>query len=130
MGQAQDFAEGAKTYFGAFAKANVDMCVLTYEVTAGAPSGTYLFFTMMDSMKVLDGDAERSKKMMDAMGKDSFDKFMKSMGDVIVSIEDNLFEVKPGMSYASKATMDKDPEFWKPKAAMKPVAAAAPAEKK
>ena len=82
-----------------------------------------LFFTMMDSMKVLDGDAERSKALMETMGKEKFAEFMKGMSDVILSIEDNLFEVKPGMSYPSKATVDKDPDFWKPKTA--PVAAVA-----
>lgn len=115
MGRGMDFDEGAKTYFANYGKANVDLCVLAYEVTAGAPGGTYLFFTMMDSMKVLDGDAERSKALMDVMGKEKFAEFMKGMGDVIVSIEDNLFEVKPGMSYPAQSTVDRDPDFWKPK---------------
>ena len=126
LGRDDDFANGAKRYFGAFEKGNVDLCVLGYQVVAGAPAGTYLYFTLMDSMKVLDGDADRMKAMMEAMGPENFAQFMKAAGDVFTSIEDTLFEVKPGMSYPTKDMVDADPGFWKPKPAMmKPAAAGA-----
>ncbi|MGP8247356.1 MAG: hypothetical protein ACLQVN_22945 [Bryobacteraceae bacterium] len=125
LGKGEDFANGAKAYFGGYAKGNVDLCILGYEVTAGAPSGTYLFFTMMDSMKVLDGDSERMKAVSEGMGQDNFSQLMKGLGDIATSIEDTLFEVKPGMSYPPQSFVDADPGFWKPKPVARPAAAPA-----
>lgn len=124
LGRVEDFTQSAKTYVAAMAKAHLDLCMLAYEVTAGAPAGTILFFTGMESMKFLDGDAERSKALREAMGADEFSRFIKNAGDVIASIDDTLFEVKPGMSYATQSLIDADPAFWKPKPPAKPTAAA------
>ena len=130
LGHDEDFGAGAKSYLDAHDKANIDLCILGYQVTAGDPAGTYLFFSMMDSMKVLDGGRERMTKVMDAMGADAYSRFMKSSGDMITSIEETIFEVKPGMSYVSQATIDADPAFWRPKAASAPRPAATPAAEK
>jgi hypothetical protein len=125
LGHEDDFTAGSKTYIGALEKANVDECVLAYQVVAGAPAGTYLFFTMMDSMKALDGEPARMQAIRQAMGAENFSRFMKSGGEIFQSIEDTLFQVKPGMSYPSQAILDADAAFWKPKAMAKPVSAAA-----
>ena len=130
IGHEEEFMGGTKTYFGGFEKANIDECVLGYQVVAGAPAGTYLFFTMMDSMKMLDGGQARMQAMQQAMGQENFSQLMRGTGDVIVSIEDTLLQVKPGMSYPAPDMVKADPDFWKPKAMAKPAAAAAPPEKK
>jgi hypothetical protein len=114
-GRGEDFTQGAKTYMAAMSKANLDLCMLTYQVTAGAPSGTILFITPMDSLKFLDGEPERGKALMEAMGSEEFSRFMKSAGDVIASIEDTLFEIKPAMSLVPQNLIDANPAFWKPK---------------
>ncbi len=123
LGNEEDFVNGAKALLGGYGKGNIDVSVLGYRVTAGAPVGTYLFVTMMDSMKVVDGEPERRKAIAGAMGQDSYSQLMKSMGDVLVSVENNLFEVKPGMSYPPQAVVDADPGFWKPKSQTKTPAA-------
>jgi hypothetical protein len=97
LGRDDDFMSGAKAYFGGYEKGNVDVCLLGYEVVAGAPSGTYLFFTPMDSMKVLDGEPQRMQAVRQGMGEEAFNRLMKGAGDVFQSIEDTLLEVKPGM---------------------------------
>ena len=130
LGREEDFTAGAKMYLGAHEKANIDECILAYQVVAGAPAGTYFFFDMMDSMKMMDGEPARMQAIQQAMGAEEFSKFMKGAGDLFVSIEDTLLQVKPGMSYAPPDIVDADPAFWKPKPAAKPAAAAAPAEKK
>lgn len=130
LGHEEEFMAGSKTYFGGFEKANIDMCELAYQVVAGAPAGTYLFFNMMDSIKALDGEPERMKAMQQAMGADNFSRLMKGAGDVFVSIEDTLLQVKPGMSYPAQDMVTADPDFWKPKPMAKPASAAAPPEKK
>jgi len=130
LGHGADFAAAAKLVFGGYEKANVDDCILAYQVTAGAPSGTYLFFSVMDSLKSLDDAPAHSQAMRQALGQDTYSQLMKTEGDVIASIEDTLLEVRPGMSYATQDMIDADPTFWKPKPAAKPAPAAAPAEKK
>jgi len=130
LGRDADFVAGAKTYFGAFEKANIDECTLAYQVVAGAPSGTYLFFSMMDSMKVLDEEPARMRAVQQAMGAENFAQFMKGAGDLFVATEDTLLEAKPGMSYPPQQFIDADPAFWKPKPAPKPAAAAPAPEKK
>ncbi|HUP03860.1 MAG TPA: hypothetical protein VMU19_07725 [Bryobacteraceae bacterium] len=117
LGKEDSFEEGVKAYFAGHAKAKVDRCVLGYQVTAGLPAGTYLFFSMMDSMKVLDGSAERMKAITEAMGPEAFGKLMHGTGDVITSIDNILLEVKPGMSYPPPKLVEADPEFWGPKPA-------------
>jgi hypothetical protein len=130
LGHDDEFMAAVKAVYGAYEKANVDLCVLAYQVTAGAPSGTYLLIGPMESMKVMDGAPARGKAMQEGMGQENYAKLMKSAGDIFVSIENTMFSVKPGMSYATQETIDADPTFWKPKPAPKPAAAAAVPEKK
>jgi len=129
LGREADFTAGTKTYFGAMEKASIDECNLGYQVVAGAPAGTYLFFTPMLSMKEMDEEPAHMQALQQAMGAENFGQFMKSSGDVIASIEDTLLEVKPGMSYAPQRYIDADPAFWKPKPVARPASAAAPETK-
>jgi len=133
-GKDEDFVNDAKALFGAYAKGNVDVCILGYRVSAGAPEGTYLLFTMMDSMKVLDGYPERMKAAMGAMGQDRYSQIMSGFADVTISMEHNLFGVEPAMSLPSQTVIDADPGFWTPKATAKsekiPVSIPGPPEQK
>jgi len=131
LGKDDDLAAGAKAIFSAYAKGNVDMCLLAYEVTAGAPSGRFLFINMMGPMKFPDAEPEREKAMKAGMADSMYQQLMQGTGDVLVSMEDNLFEVKPGMSLPAQSVIDADPGFWKPKAVAAKVAKPpAPAEPK
>src|SRR5579862_2019795 len=98
IGHEEEFAAGGKQYLDAFAKAGIEECTLAYQVVAGAPGGTYLFFTMMDSMKYLDGYPARMQAIQQAMGAETYSRFMKGGGDIFSSIDQTLFQVKPGMS--------------------------------
>ncbi|HVP46502.1 MAG TPA: hypothetical protein VMT32_07960 [Bryobacteraceae bacterium] len=129
LGHDDDFKAGAKAILDAYQKANIDATLLCYQVIEGAPSGTYMFFSTMESLKTMDEMPARQKALMDAMGADNYRQFMKGSGDIFVSIESNLFTVNPRMSYVSKATEDADPEFWRPKPAAKPAAAEKAKEK-
>jgi hypothetical protein len=133
LGKDDDLAGGAKAIFGAYAKGNVDMCILGYQVTAGAPQGTFLFFMTMDSLKVLDGGPELQRALKVGLPEPTYQQLMKGTGDVFVSMEHDLFEVKPGMSLPSKSVADGDPAFWKPKPSAKqgtPVSIPGPPEQK
>lgn len=129
LGHDEDMRAGAKAILEAYTKGNIDATLLCYQVIEGAPSGTYLFFSTMESMKTLDDMPARQRALAEAMGADNYRQLMKGSGDTFVSIESNLFSVNPAMSYVSKTTADQDPEFWNPKPAGKPAAAAKPKEK-
>jgi hypothetical protein len=117
LGHDEDMRAGAKAILEAYEKANIDATLLCYQVIEGAPSGTYLFFSAMDSLKTLDDMPTRQRALAEAMGTDNYRQFMKGSGDTFVSIDSNLFSVNPAMSYVVKATADQDPEFWNPKPA-------------
>jgi len=129
LGHDEDFKAGANAILGAYRKANIDVTILCYQVIQGAPSGTYLFFLPMESLKTMDEGPARSKALVDAMGADNYAQIMKGTGDTFVSIESNFYMVNPRMSYVSKEVEDVDPDFWRPKAPAKPAAAEKPKEK-
>jgi hypothetical protein len=134
LGKDEDFVNGAKAIFDAYRKSNIEMCLLGYEVTAGEPTGTFLLAILMDSMKFMDAEPERLKAMKAGMPESTYQQLMKGTGDLFVSMEHNLFELKPGMSLPSQAVIDADPAFWRPKTAAKPertsVGIPGPAEQK
>ena len=124
LGHDEDMRAGAKAILEAYQKGNIDATLLCYQVVEGAPSGTYLFFSTMDSLKAMDDMPARQRALAEAMGADNYRQLMKGSGDTFVSIDSNLFSVSPAMSYVAKATAEQDPEFWNPK----PAAAAKPKE--
>jgi hypothetical protein len=130
LGHDDNFKAGAKAILDAYEKANINATLLCYQVVEGAPSGTYMFFSTMESLKTMDEMPARQKALMEAMGADNYQQLMKGSGDTFVSIETNLFAVNPRMSYVSKATEDADPDFWRPKPAAKPAGAEKSKEKK
>jgi hypothetical protein len=129
LGKDEEMESGAKMMIGGYEKANIATPFLCYQVVAGAPVGTYLFFDAMDSLKVMDGQAARHKALMEAMGAENFQQLMKGAGEIFQFMEESLFAVNPGMSYVSKEVEEADPAFWRPKPPAKKPAEAKPKEK-
>lgn len=123
IGREEDFAAGAKQYLDAMREANIEQTMLAYQVIAGAPSGTFLFFGMMESMKDMDGEPARMQAIAQAMGPENLSRFLKAGGDIFVSIDTTILQVKPGMSYPPQAIVDADPAFWKAGSPATPAAA-------
>jgi hypothetical protein len=109
LGHDEDFRAGAKSIIEGYEKANIDATLLCYQVIEGAPAGTYLFFSTMESMKTLDEMSVHQKALREAMGGDNYHQTKKGAGDTFASIETNLFAVNPRISYASKAMEDAGP---------------------
>ena len=124
LGKDLDMETGAKAILGALQGADLEGTMLGYQVVAGAPSGTYLFFGMLDSMKTIDGFVAQQDKYVQAIGADAIRQLMRGVGDIFLSLDVTLFSVNPKMSYVPKAAEDADPDFWRPKAAAKPAASA------
>jgi hypothetical protein len=133
LGHEAEMMVAAKAILNGYLKANIDETMLCYQVIAGAPAGTYLFMTPMESLKRMDEMPARQAALRQAMGGDGYQNLMKGAGETYVTIESGLFEVSPGMSYVSQQTIDADPAFWTVKPAPKPAAkatATAPARKR
>lgn len=120
LGKEEEMVAGAKAILEGYKKAGIDSSMLCYQVIAGAPSGTFFFFTPMQSFAEMDKMPARQMAYRKAMGMDMYQNLMRGSGDTFVSIEANLFEVSPKMSYVSKETSDADPEFWLSKPAAAP----------
>jgi hypothetical protein len=117
LGHEEDFTAGAKMIVSGLRKAMSDGSLISYQVIAGAPVGTYLFLEPMGSLKDLDSEPARDKAMADAIGSDNFRRLTKGEGDVFESIQSTLFAVSPSMSYVTKETEEEDPAFWRPEPA-------------
>ena len=114
-GHEDDFAELGKLAVNAAQKAIYDQPVAVYQVVSGLPNGTYLFFEPSTSLKSLDGQAERSQALMQAMGDAGAKRFAKLEADSVASSEARLFLLNPKMSYVEKEFADVDPDFWNTK---------------
>jgi hypothetical protein len=126
LGKTSDFLAGAKQFLAAHEKANSNEPSIAYEVIAGAPDGLFLFLSPMESLKTMDEHPAHEKSMIDAMGKNNFEQLMRGTGDVFLSMETALFSINPRMSYVSRETEDGDPDFWRPKAPVKPTSKVMP----
>jgi len=122
------FAVGAKMYFDVMAKANVTRPVAVYQVVAGAPKGTYIILKMFHSLSEL--DVNNAKAIMQAIGEEGMKKFEEGERNVVMSTESNFYAINPAMSYVLKDVAAASPEFWTPKPAAKPTAAASAKEAK
>jgi hypothetical protein len=130
LGMVPDFMKGTKEILGAYEKSNFPLPVMTAQVVAGAPNGTFLMFMGSESLEPYDNMHKFENAMMEAMGQERAMEFMKGEGAVFQAMENTMFRVSPTMSYVSKETEDADPAFWRPKpAAAKPAAEAKPKEK-
>jgi hypothetical protein len=115
-GKEASFAAGAKFYQGAFEKLNINMPWAIYEVTHGAPGGTFLLLTSYKTLKEVDDAMAMEPKIMAAMGEEALKAMSKEFGDLFVSMESNMYMFRPDMSHVSKEFIAADPEFWTPKA--------------
>jgi hypothetical protein len=105
-GRGEDFAAARKIVQAAHEKAGLDEHWLTYEVTAGAPTGTYLLFLPMESMAALDSAREiHGKAYADALGAENERKVADLMNASLEGSTTTLFAFSPAMSYA--------PDEWK-----------------
>jgi hypothetical protein len=131
-GHEADLEEVGHIIADAERKSMSDQPVVVYQVVSGLPSGTYLLFRPMASLKSLDSEPDRDRAMVQAMGDTTAKRFAKAVSDGIASSETMLFGLEPRMSYVSKEFIAADPDFWTPKteapkAKPRPKAAAKPA---
>jgi len=101
-----------------------------YEIAYGTEDGTYIVLSADNSMADIDTGFAENKKFMDALGEDGVKQFHQLFADSVDYSRSELFSINPKMSYVPDEWIKADPDFWKPKAATKPAAKPAAAEKK
>jgi hypothetical protein len=101
----------------------------TYESYYGEDNGgVYLAISKMTSLAEDDASMNDDKKFADAAGAEKMKRIRELTASCVDSVQTNLFEFNPKMSYPPEEWIKADP-FWKPKAAAaakKPAASATP----
>lgn len=124
IGRGGDWADYIKQTNAAREKANLDEHSTVYQVTSGAPAGTFLTFVSSPSMAeadalVMGGDA-RSKKLNDALGGEVVVKQRtKTVSEILAQSTTTWYTVNRGISRPSPDFVTADPDFWKAKEAAK-----------
>ncbi len=131
-GHDKDFTDAVKIVKGAYDKIGSSVSWVTYQVSAGMPSPTFVVWIPMRSLSESDATMAASKALMEAEGEEGQKALSKAASDGYTFIETNIFAVNPKMSYPPKEWVAKDPGFWAPKPAAAPAKkeAARPAEKR
>lgn len=114
-GHDADLTQAARLLIDGDEKSNNAQPILAYQVVSGAPAGTYLLFSPMDSLARMDEAPARSAAARQAMGERNRQRFDALAPEVIQSTESLLFAFNPNMSYVSQDFAAADPDFWNPK---------------
>ena len=129
-GHREDFAKLAKLVKGAYDKAGTSGHWSMYDIAYGASDGTYMALSADDSMADIDKAFSEDKKFQEALGSDGMKQYRELMMAAVDSSYSQLFSINPKQSYPMDEWVKGNPDFWKPKAAAKPVAAKPDAAKK
>lgn len=117
QGQEEQYAETLNNIVRvARDKAKAELHVAAFQVIAGAPFTTYMFFRPMKSLA--EYDLRIAARVRDAMSDDQKKKADKSAGETVNFSETSVYAFSPQMSYVSKEMMAADPGFWARKAEM------------
>jgi hypothetical protein len=113
-GQEDQYAEYVRNLTNvARAKAKVELHVAAFQVIAGSPTTTYMFFRPMKSLA--EYDLKVGTRVRDAMSEDQRKKADKLAGETVVFSETSVYAFNPQMSYVPKEFVAADPTFWTPK---------------
>lgn len=119
IGHGQEFEELLKTLNEARKSVNTNIGMATYQVTSGAPIGTYLTIIARKSL------AELDDKMPD-LPSDAMQRINELAEKSVANASDAIYAFNPRMSKVDDRIAKGDPTFWRPKVAM--AKATAPAD--
>ncbi len=120
-GQDDVYAEYVKNLVNAARDhAKAELHVAAFQIIAGSPNTTYLFFRPMKSLA--EYDLRIGPRVREAMSDDQKKKADKMTSESVMASETSVYAFEPRMSYVDKELAAQDPTFWNPK----PEAAAMP----
>jgi hypothetical protein len=120
-GQEDQYVEYVKNLVNAAReKAKAELHIAGFQVIAGSPSGTFMFFRPMKSLA--EYDLRIGPRVREAMSDDQRKKADKMAGESIMTSETSIYALSPRLSYVEKEFAAVDPTFWnaKPEVATKP----------
>ena len=126
-GHEENFADVQHEVIKTHAEAKIDEEWVMYQVTAGAPAGTYLFFQPIKSLKDVTALDDMHKKYLDGLSADLKARRRQLAESGINFDQRDLYAFNPKESYVSTEFAAASPEFW---TTPKTAAVAKPAEKK
>ena len=94
---------------------NLDRPELAYQVMSGAPSGTFIFLSPIESLRSFDDGVNPVPVYAEGLANSRAKDGSKIATDTEISREHLLFRVEPRISYVSSDFADVDPEFWRGK---------------
>lgn len=115
-GQEDQYAELLKLQKAARDKAKAELHIAAFQVIAGTPNTTLMFFRPMKSLA--EYDLRIGPRVREAMSEDQQKKVDKLAVESIVFTETSVYAFSPQMSYVSKEMIAGDPAFWNRKAEM------------
>lgn len=113
-GHEGEFFEAARSIRAAKEKAHADAAWAVYEVNAGMPSPTFLFFTPMRSFQEIDDSVARRNLYEDNQSDALQLKLREIARSAYISTESQIYSVGREQSHVSKEFAAGDPEFWNP----------------
>jgi hypothetical protein len=115
-GHESDFAAVARIYAAAAAKSAPKASWRTYQVMAGAPSGSFVVMSSLESYGEFDQAIADGMSMMKGFSAEDAITLQKFDTEGLVSpAVTNRYRLDPVQSYVSRAVREKDPAFWMPK---------------
>lgn len=113
-GQEDQYAEYVRNLTNvARDKAKAELHIAAFQVIAGSPTTTYMFFRPMKSLA--EYDLRIGPRVREAMSDDQKKKADKMTSESIMVSETSVYAFEPSMSYVAKETAAQDPGFWNPK---------------
>jgi len=94
-------------------KAKAELHIAAFQVIAGSPATTYMFFRPMKSLA--EYDLRIGPRVREAMSEDQKKKADKLTSESVAFSETSVYAFTPQMSYMPKDFAAGDPTFWNPK---------------
>lgn len=115
-GQDDQYAEYVRNVVNvARTKAKAELHIAAFQVIAGSPTTTYMFFRPMKSLA--EYDLRIGARVREGMSDDQKKKADKMAGESIVFSETSVYALAPELSHVPKDFAAGDPTFWNPKPA-------------
>jgi hypothetical protein len=116
-GRIDEFWDTWKMVVAAHGNAKMDERWSVYQVSAGMPAGTFMFFTPRKSLAEIDQAAAMHEAVAyrDAVGQSGRTRFHDMSTSAVESSQTLIFRFAPNMSLLTKEWIDGDPAFWTPK---------------
>lgn len=112
-GHGMEWEALVKEYRSAYEKVDPDAHWTVFESTYGADNGgVFLVFTPMKTLAEIDHSMAGSKKLADSLGESGMKKLEELEASCVESVQTNLFQFNPKMSYPRDEWVKADPDFW------------------